>query len=341
MIRSKIDPQSVGTLTWKAYLKLFNKDLKQAQDKGLSQVPLVMISDFVFACGEVHSLILLGKQSAMTKYFKALKTDENRKKLKDFAIGLAHLAQDERGELELTIAIEGFGKPSRMKKNSKKLAQKLGLNIKDIIKGSLTDEVTTDIEQEEKNLTEEEHNLNNSLQDEAEELKVQDDQFNDDEKIGRVARAFIKANKKMMAQVIPLLKSTKQEAVVFTEEHINLAQQAFRAAASLVDRYEEVAAASGRISKKITSIKQHVEDNQLVQKYEAIWKKVTREHQKQGKDLGTSMLSEDMGGQDPDQAAFLDELNEAKKAQMQDIQARRKKIETLLQRLKAATNSHV
>jgi hypothetical protein len=81
MIRSKIDPSAVKNLAWKDYVKLFEKDVKQAQAKGVDKVPLVMISDFEFACGETHALLLLGKQSVLNKFYKSLKTDETRKKL--------------------------------------------------------------------------------------------------------------------------------------------------------------------------------------------------------------------------------------------------------------------
>ena len=49
MIRSKIDPAKVKDLAWKDYVKLFEKDLKQAKEKGVDKVPLVMVSDFTFA----------------------------------------------------------------------------------------------------------------------------------------------------------------------------------------------------------------------------------------------------------------------------------------------------
>ena len=48
MIRSKIDPSTVKDLAWKDYAKLFEKDVKQAQDKGVEKVPLIMVSDFTF-----------------------------------------------------------------------------------------------------------------------------------------------------------------------------------------------------------------------------------------------------------------------------------------------------
>lgn len=141
MIRSKIDPSTVQDLAWKDYAKLLEKDLNQAKDKKVEKVPVVMISDFTFACGEMHTLVLLGKQSEMTKFFKNLKLDTERKKLKDFSIGFCHLDQEENGSHSIRLAIEGFGKPNKMKRNSKKLFKKLSVSLKEIIKGQYKEEV--------------------------------------------------------------------------------------------------------------------------------------------------------------------------------------------------------
>ncbi|MGH1338188.1 MAG: hypothetical protein ACRBFS_18845 [Aureispira sp.] len=143
MIRSKIDPSKVQELAFKDYAKLFEKALKQAKEKGVDKVPLIMVSDFQFACGETHALVLLGKQSEMTKVYKGFKLDEERKKLKDFSIGFCHLDKEEDGSHSMRIAIEGLGKPNKMKKNSKKLIKKLGINLKDIIKGQFKEETPT------------------------------------------------------------------------------------------------------------------------------------------------------------------------------------------------------
>ncbi len=55
----------------------------------------------------------------------------------------------------MRIAIEGFGKPSKMKKNSKQLLKKLGIPLKEIIKGTYA-------EQEEQSVKEMATNSNNS-----------------------------------------------------------------------------------------------------------------------------------------------------------------------------------
>lgn len=282
MIRSKIDPNQVKNLVWKDYAKLFEKDIKQAQDKGLDKVPLIMISDFTFACGATHALILLGKQSEMNKFYKSLKTDEERKKLKDYSIGFCHFDKEDNGSSSMRIAIEGFGKPNKMLKNSKKLIKKLGLNLKELIKGQYTDEVVQDIEAEV--LNEEQLEQQKVMEEQATSMKQNDDLANDDQKLPAIAKEFVAANKAMTTHVITLLKAAKSDVVTYTENHIDMAEDAFRAAASLVDKYQELLDQGvdlANSAKKITGLYESVTKNNLVKKYETIWKKVQMEYDKQ------------------------------------------------------------
>jgi hypothetical protein len=288
MIKSKIDPDKVKDLKWKEYVKLFQKDIKTAVAKGANKVPVVMVSDFTFACGEVHALVLLGKKSVMTKFFKGLKADDERKKLKDFSMGTCHFDKEEDGTTAIKIGISGFGKPAKMKKNSKKLIQKLGIKLKDIIKGEYVDEVVADINAENKDASAEDLAVNAALQDNAEELKATDDADNDNKRLGKVVKEFSKANKLMTKEVVSLLKLAKSESVVYTDKHIKIAEEAFRTAASLVDRYEEIDAKRKNLAKtasKITTLKDNVVKNDLVKKYETIWKKVKQEYGKQMDEL--------------------------------------------------------
>lgn len=270
MIRSKINPSTVQDLTWKDYAKLFEKDLKQAQDKDVAKVPLIMVSDFKFACGEIHALLLLGKQAEMTKTFKKLKMDPERKKLKDFSIGFCHIDEEEDGSHSIRIAIEGFGKPNKMKKNSRKLLKKLGINLKDIIKGQYTDEVIQQMDKE------------------ATSMQQEDDQADDNQKLRQVARNFTHSNKEMTTVVISLLKRSQTENVGYNQTHVDIAEKAFRAAASLVDKYEEELEKRRNLAKsakKITGVYNGIVKRNLVKKYQAIWKKVQQEYNKQMKGL--------------------------------------------------------
>lgn len=282
MIKSKIDPKVVGSLTWKDYAKLFDKDVKQAQDKGFAKVPLVMVSDYEFACGEVHALMLLGKQSVMSRAFKTFKAERNKEK--DFSIGFCHLDKDENGAFSMRISIEGFGKPNAMKKNSKKLLKRLGVDLKEIIKGSYTDEVVESIEKENETADEATLKEGEQLQEAAEAMKASDDESNDDKKLGAVAKEFLKANKGMTTKVITLLKLASSETVTYTQMHVDTAKDAFRAAASLLDKYKEVEATEkdlAKKAKKIAALKDNIVQNNLVKKYETIWKKVQQEYSKQ------------------------------------------------------------
>ncbi|MFK7798974.1 MAG: hypothetical protein AB8E82_16090 [Aureispira sp.] len=292
MIRSKINPSTVQDLSWKDYAKLFEKDIKQAQDKSLAKVPLIMVSDFKFACGEVHALILLGKQSEMTKKFKDLKMDPERKKLKDFSIGFCHFDKEENGSYSIRIAIEGFGKPNKMKKNSKKLLKKLGVNLKDIIKGQYTDEVVQQIEEDNVSLTKEELQQQQQMSVEATSMKEEDDKANDNQNVGEIAKEFISANQEMTANVIALLKIANSEPVTYTKEHIEIAEKAFRAAASLVDKCQELEQQGvdlEKSAKKVQALRLSIEKNGLVKKYETIWKKVSQEYNKQVTEISTEL----------------------------------------------------
>lgn len=274
MIKSKIDPATVQNLKWTEYVKLFQKDIKLAESKGIDKAPIVAISDFKFACGEVHTLLLLGKESVLNKYYKGLKQDSERKKLKDFSMGLCHFEKEEDGSTAIKIGISGFGKPSKIKKNSKKLLQKTGVTLKDIIKGEFLDEVVNDIGDLQ----------NEQLEEQAQTLKNTSEEENDSQKLQKVAKAFSKANKEMNKEVVTLLKLSKSETVLYTSKHVNIAKEAFLAANSLVNKYEEVLANKPNLPQKaakITALKDNIINNDLVRKYEQIWKKVNLEYKKQ------------------------------------------------------------
>jgi tRNA isopentenyl-2-thiomethyl-A-37 hydroxylase MiaE len=285
MIKSKIDPSQVQLLAWKDYVKLLEKDIRQAKSKGLDRVPLVMVANFEFACGETHALLLLGKQSVMTKFYKGLKTDGTRKKLKDYSIGFCYFDKEEDGSSSIRLAIEGFGKPTQMKKNSKKLAKKLGLNIKEIIKGQYTDEIAQTIEQEE--LTDVELTQQNSLNKQAFVAQQEATAANDHQSLQEVYKTFVLANKKMTTIIIPLLKDTDNSSI-YTTNHVQITEKAFRTAASLVDKYEELNKEEHKLIKtapKITALKAAIVEKDLVRKYSSIWKKVQRMYDEQLEEL--------------------------------------------------------
>lgn len=257
-------------MTWKDYVKLFDKDVKQAQSKNIDKVPLVMISDFEFACGEIQALMVLGKQSEMTKFHKTLKAE--RKQLKDYSIGFCYFDQEEDGSNSFRISIEGFGKPNLMKKNSKKLLKKLGIPLKDIIKGQYTDEVVNQLEKEPDD---------EALQVQVGTYKETDDIGNDRVAITDLAKVFVQNNKAMTTNVVTLLKAAQTQSVIYTEQHLQEAEAAYRSAASLIDKQEEMTEAGDRINNKILNLCEQIRTNNLVPKYEAIWKRIHQAYQQQ------------------------------------------------------------
>jgi hypothetical protein len=107
-----------------------------------------------------------------------------------------------------------------------------------------------------------------------------------------VAKAFEKANKALNLNVVSLLKAAQSKPVTYTEEHIKIAEEAFRTAASLVDKYEEVASQNAKLIKKatkITALNDTIVAKDLVNKYEKIWKKVQQEYNKQSNQLGEQL----------------------------------------------------
>jgi hypothetical protein len=284
MLKSKINPAEVKDMVWNDYVKKLRVDMKKAESTGISKTSVVMISDFTFACGEVHTLMLLGKKSVLNKFFKSLKMDSERKKLKDFSFGFCHFEKEEDGSTAIKIAIKGFGKPSKMKKNGKKLFKKLGVTVKDIIKGEFLDEVIEDITNGETDNSPKQIVENEELQNQAEDMKADDDTNNDVKLLGKVAKEFTKSNRLMNKEVLTLLKLAKEQPVIYIDKHVKIAEDAFRTAASLLDKYEEIAAQRKNLDKtasKITQLKEEIEKKDLVKKYEMIWKKVKQEYGKQ------------------------------------------------------------
>jgi hypothetical protein len=292
MIKSKINPNQAKDLKWKDYVKSFQKDITLAKSKGLKQVPVVIISDFTFACGDVHALILLGKQAILNKFFKELKADPERKKMKDYAIGMCHFETEDDGSASVKMGMNGFGKANKMQKNSKKLFQKLDVSLKEIIKGDYLEEVLEDIQEESKTASDLEKKVDVKLQEDAEALKVTDDAANDIQTLLKVVETFSIANKKMQ-EVIGLVKLSKTETIVYTEADVAVAEAAFRGVASLLDKYEEVVAAGkgNTIGPKIVVAQENIVKKDLLTKYELIWKKVKKEYTKQDGKLSDLLQS--------------------------------------------------
>lgn len=274
MIRSKIDPANVGLLTWKEYCKLLDKDLKQAESKGLEQVPLVVITKFKFACGEEHALLLLGKQSPLTKFFKSLKADPERKKAKDFGMGTCVFEQ-EPGQRAVRLFVEGFAKPNAIKRHSKKTAKKLGLDIREITKG------TPPVAVKEPETI-----------DQPSTMERKEEPKGDEKKTGIVkqvlesAKAFLEVDKLAKQDLVAVVKQGDQEEVLYTTDHLQLAEEIVQATKNFVQQFEQATEDDGSsLPPKVTTLKTSVDKNKLVQKYEIILRKIEQGYQKQMKDF--------------------------------------------------------
>lgn len=213
--KSKIKPEDLKDLNQVNYIKLCQKEVKRAATFG--ETGVVILSDYEFACGTVGTMMILGKMSGpLMKYYKQLKKD--RKQEKDFARGVCYFEDVEGGDPIMRIALnDGKGKPSKMKKNGKKLFKKLGFAT-DIFKGDLNLEEET-LEQEE-----------------LDTIEDQVDKENDDQKMRVIAQAYKKAFALVAKNVVPLLKS--REGI--TEAHYQLSRKLLKLSKSLQDKQTEI-----------------------------------------------------------------------------------------------------
>ena len=132
--KSKLKPEELSTLTQFNYIKFCEKEVKRAAPFG--QLGVVILSDYVFACGTTATLLLFDKPSGpLMKYYKQLKKERSQEK--DFAKGSCYFEDVDGDHPTMRIALEdGKGKPAKMQKNGKKLFKKLGFAV-EIFKGEL------------------------------------------------------------------------------------------------------------------------------------------------------------------------------------------------------------
>lgn len=214
--KSKIKPEDLKDLTEVNYIKLTQKEVKRAAKFG--ETGVVILSDYKFACGGVGTMMILGKMSGpLMKYYKQLKKDRSQEK--DFAKGVCYFEEVDGGNPTMRIALnDGKGKPSKMKKNGKKLFKKLGFET-DIFKGELNlEEETLD-------------------QEELDHIEDQVDEANDDQKMRAIAKAYKKAFALVAKNVVPLLKA--KEGI--TEAHYQLSRKLLKLSKSLQDKQTEIA----------------------------------------------------------------------------------------------------
>ena len=250
--KSKIKLDELKNLTEVQYIKLIEREIKRAAT--FEQTGVVVLSDYTFSCGSVGTLILLGKLSgSLMKYYKSLKTD--RKTEKDFAKGICYFQEVEGQSPIMRIALnDGKGKPTKMKKNGKKLFRKLGFAI-DIFKGDLgLKEVSLDAK-------------------EIDQIEAEVDQENDDQKMISIIRAYKKTFALVANNVIPILKAKTPEKI--EERHYQLSLRLLKLSKSLQDKLQEISekkqqkfnafvaevkAKEPRLIKIVANLKQHLKN---------------------------------------------------------------------------------
>lgn len=162
-------------------------------------------------------MMILGKMSgSLMKFYKQMKKE--RAQEKDFAKGTCYFEDIGGHNPTMRIALDdGKGKPTKMKKNGKKLLKKLGLAV-DIFKG--------DLGLEDENLEEEE----------LAEIEEQVDEDNDDQKMKKIVKAYKSAFAMVAANVIPVLKA--KEGI--TEQHYQLSLKLLKLSKSAQNKWEEI-----------------------------------------------------------------------------------------------------
>lgn len=207
-MKTKIDLDHIADMTFVDYQKKFKKEIERAQTFG--KMNCVVLGDFEFACGHIGSIIVLGTYSGnLTKFYKQMKRE--RKGKKDFAVGTTIFEKNEDGTTTLHVGLtDGMAKPTKLKKNSRKLFKKVGMHI-EFTKGELTEKEASIMSKEEL------HTIN----EEGEELS-------DDKKIETIYRKYTKAFKSIVNVVVPNLKENKVEDADFDQiRQLNVFARAF------------------------------------------------------------------------------------------------------------------
>ncbi len=188
-MKTKIDLDALSEMTFADYQKKFKKEIKRAQAFG--KMNCVVLGEFEFACGHVGTIMVLGTYSGkLTKFYKQMKRE--RKGKKDFAVGTTVFEKNEDGTTTLHVGLtDGMAKPNKLKKHSRKLFKKVGMNI-EFVKGELTEEEASIVSEEER-----------------EAINKEGEELSDDKKIGNIYRKYTKAFKDIVNVVVPNLKENK------------------------------------------------------------------------------------------------------------------------------------
>lgn len=197
------------------YANFLKKEIARAAKLG--EVDAVICSKHTFKDGKVSSLVLLGDNPELLKYYKENKTKP------EFAQGKCLFEKKGEEHIMHLAFTAGKAKPDKTKKAGKQLWAKLG-TAPLFYKGELPN---LEIDASTANLGEE-------------ALKQEVDQQNDQQKWVEIYKQYKASKKRLQKEVLPLLNTPKESQLEVT--HFDCAKQNLRLAASLLDKYEELPA---------------------------------------------------------------------------------------------------
>jgi len=279
-MKSPIGPLIMRKMPVNDYIKKNLAYLKKALTKGVEEVPCLVIESHDYLCGKNHAFTYYGAQSQVIKLYKILEKEKKQNAALSYAKGTCRIALDENKTINLSYALKGTIKTEAVKKNKRKLFQKMGINLIDVKKGEFEkvkalkeekDELLESTAQEE----EKEDGSNNSSTEETTQKTP-----SDDKDIITAAKTFQRMNASMKKEVLPLL--TAKEEATYTQAAIDMAEEAYKSVVEFMKHYDSRKKAGVAYEKPtITKLQGVIVKNDLQKKYLNVWKKIKIEHKKE------------------------------------------------------------
>ena len=215
-LKKKID--EILELDFVGYCKYLKKEINRAAKSG--ELDAVICGNHQFADGKESALILMGKFTGeLAQYFK------KNKAAAGFARGKCFFETTDEGVTMHISLNQGKGKPDKIKKGGKKLWSKLGVTPQ-FHKGELP-------------------NLSSSL-DEVnlgeEEMQETADVENDSQGIKMVLKSYMKVRNALQVVIVPLISDKQTKDSDYNNQHFKIAKATLKAAASFMDKFQEMEA---------------------------------------------------------------------------------------------------
>jgi len=212
----KKEIEDITAMDFESYAKFLKKEINRAAQLG--ELDVVVCGSHTFANNKVSSLVLFGAFTGeLAKFFKKNKTKAG------FARGKCFFENKKDGVI-LHIALnQGKGKPDKIKKSGKKLWAKLGMDAQ-LYAGELPI-LSQDLDA-----------VNVGEQDLAQEVDLK----NNDQSIQLVLQQYVKAKKALQEHIIPLISNKETSNETYTNQHFTIAKTTLAAAASFLNKFEEI-----------------------------------------------------------------------------------------------------